>query len=410
MSKTLKKLLSFILTLSLLCTNFAFAEDGMMSPEDDMQAVMDKAEQDREYAEELRGKYEYLQNSLQSVQSQLQNAEAQKNYALNKRAAVKAEIALIQEQLDNLLKQKNALNEKITQQEINIANKEMEIEESQTRFEYRLAASQASGSTDFWTMLFSASTFSEFLTSLETIRQFAQYDTELIKTLKNGKAELEKMAEELETDRKELEEKEAEFAEKQKALDSKYSELNGQVYSLEALAQQYKQNAAAIQESLEAAQNDLAAFYAGYVSNGNYVGGEFITPVIIPGGAYISSRYGYRSFNGYSDFHTGIDFTGAGCYGNAIVAANSGTVSLVKSTYIPGKGYGKYLIVDHGGGKSTLYAHCSNIAVSVGQQVMQGQTIAYIGSTGFSTGAHLHFEIRINGQHVNPLEYLPGWQ
>ena len=107
-------------------------------------------------------------------------------------------------------------------------------------------------------------------------------------------------------------------------------------------------------------------------------------------------------------FHTGVDFTGSNVNGKKVVAANAGTVTFTKSTYIAGVGYGKYLILDHGGGYSTLYAHLSSINVSVGDEVRKGENIANVGSTGWSTGPHLHFEIRVNGKHTNPLPYLQG--
>ncbi len=408
MSKTLKRLFSLLLVVAMLFSNFAYADETQEDHE--AKAEYEEIEAEREAAEALRDRYELLEQTLAAVNQQLQNAQAQKNYAVAQRDAVKAEINIIQGQLDNLNEQMSLLNERITTQEINMVNKEMEIEESQTKFEYRLVANQTAGTTDLWTLLFSSASFSDFLTSLETIRQFAQYDTELIKKLNNDKKELEELKKSLEEDKKSLESVIKEADEKRDTLDAKYKKLNGQVYSLDALAQQYAANKEAIEQSMADAQAELDAFYLNNMLAGAYVGGEFIIPVRFPYGHYISSYYGNRTFsNGYSDFHTGIDFTGASCYGAPILAANTGTVTFVKTTYVPGKGYGKYVIVDHGGGKSTLYAHCSSIAVSVGQVVTKGQTIAYIGSTGFSTGAHLHFEIRINGKHVNPLPYMPGY-
>ncbi len=407
MNKTIRRLLAVVLIFSLLSTNFAFADDGYYNYQDEMENEMQKAEEQREQAEKLQEKYNILEQTLAAVDAQLKSAEAQKNYAVNKRAAVKAEINVIQEQIDNLNERMTALNSNIEIQEIAIVNKQMEIEESQTKFEYRLVANQTSGSTGMWTMLFSASSFSDFLTSLETIRQFAEYDTQLIKSLREDKESLEKMKTTLEEDKKDLEKVIEETDAKRAELDKKYEELNGEVYSLTAIAEQYAKNKAQVEADMANAQAEIDAFYMYGMLGGDYVGGEFTYPV--PSTHYISSYYGWRTIgSNYSDFHTGIDFTGAGCYGAPIVAANSGTVTFTKTTYIPGKGYGKYLIVDHGGGKSTLYAHCSSIAVNVGDVVAKGQVIAYIGSTGFSTGAHLHFEIRINGQHVNPLPYMPG--
>ncbi|MBN1459840.1 MAG: M23 family metallopeptidase [Armatimonadetes bacterium] len=127
--------------------------------------------------------------------------------------------------------------------------------------------------------------------------------------------------------------------------------------------------------------------------------GKFITPVQ----GRISSPYGYRRHPIYKvrKFHTGIDI--AAPHGTPIRAAGPGTVVHAKRW----GGYGNCIIVDHGGGLATLYGHCSKLAVTKGQKVTQNQVIGYIGSTGLSTGPHLHFEVRKDGRHVNPKSYLP---
>ncbi len=127
--------------------------------------------------------------------------------------------------------------------------------------------------------------------------------------------------------------------------------------------------------------------------------GRFIWP--LPSCKMISSPYGYRS----GSFHAGIDISGNGVYGKEILAADGGTVVEVNTSGWGG-GYGLYVVIDHGGGYRTMYAHCSSINVSVGQKVSQGQLIARAGNSGNSYGAHLHFEIRINGSPVNPTPYL----
>ena len=135
-----------------------------------------------------------------------------------------------------------------------------------------------------------------------------------------------------------------------------------------------------------------------------YVGGEWIWPV--PSNGYISSGFGWRTLYGVRDNHIGIDIStgwveGKWPYinGQPIVAANSGVVT--KAQYGT-TGYGRYIIIDHGGNNFTLYGHCSTLKVGVGDYVQQGQTIATVGSTGNSTGPHLHFEIRLNGTPVDP--------
>ena len=171
------------------------------------------------------------------------------------------------------------------------------------------------------------------------------------------------------------------------------------------MEKEYLANIAAKQKEMEETQAEIDRIYEEMDGEmEEFVGGTFMYPV--PGYTYISSYYGWR-FNG-TDFHTGVDFTGSNVNGKKVVAANAGNVIFTKTTYIPGKSYGKYIIVDHGGGFSTLYAHLSSVNVSVGDYVKKGQSIGNVGSTGWSTGPHLHFEIRVNGKHTNPLPYLKG--
>lgn len=123
-------------------------------------------------------------------------------------------------------------------------------------------------------------------------------------------------------------------------------------------------------------------------------------------GTYISSNFGYRSdpFTGATKYHSGTDITMEGARGKNIVASRAGTVSYVQTT--DNGGYGIYLRIDHGDGFETLYAHCSELKVSQGQRVSQGQVIALVGSTGAATGPHVHFEVFKNGERVDPLDYV----
>ncbi|MBQ9994090.1 MAG: M23 family metallopeptidase [Clostridia bacterium] len=131
--------------------------------------------------------------------------------------------------------------------------------------------------------------------------------------------------------------------------------------------------------------------------DGSVVGsGRFSWP--LPGVTTVSSRYGYR----WGRLHSGIDISCGGVYGRTIVAADSGTVTAVKNSP---SGYGLHVIISHGNGYSTLYAHCSSVSVSAGQRVSKGQAIAKVGNSGRSTGPHLHFEIRVNGKAKNPMNW-----
>ena len=121
----------------------------------------------------------------------------------------------------------------------------------------------------------------------------------------------------------------------------------------------------------------------------------------LPGYHYITSYFGPRDLAGYK-YHYGIDISGSGVYGHDIVAAESGTVLLAQTD----KSWGKFLLIDHGNGMLTRYAHCSKLLVSQGDRVKRGQVIAKVGDTGNVTGPHLHFEVYEGDQRYNPLNYL----
>jgi murein DD-endopeptidase MepM/ murein hydrolase activator NlpD len=132
------------------------------------------------------------------------------------------------------------------------------------------------------------------------------------------------------------------------------------------------------------------------------VGGKFLWPV---SGYYsVTDVFGMRTHptTGVYKLHTGVDIAGSGIRGKPILAANSGTVLKAGSH----TAYGNYVVIDHGGGYSTLYAHAKSLNVSKGQKVNRGDVLGYVGSTGYSTGPHLHFEIMENGNYKDPLSYF----
>ena len=135
-----------------------------------------------------------------------------------------------------------------------------------------------------------------------------------------------------------------------------------------------------------------------------YDDGEWIYPLDWTH-TLITTYFGYDDWR--SGNHSGVDLCGGNVYGANIYASKTGTVIKAKTDYIPGYSYGMYVVIDHGSGYSTLYGHCSAIYVYEGQQVEQGDVIAAVGSTGWSTGPHLHFEVRIDGSAQDPFGYIP---
>lgn len=157
-----------------------------------------------------------------------------------------------------------------------------------------------------------------------------------------------------------------------------------------------------VNEQIAVGTKSTSGIYAS--GSGSYTvtttNGRFIWPAV--GIHQVTRGFGYRSSSYSSGYHKGIDITGGSAYGRRILAADSGVV-----TYSGWNGsYGYCVMINHGGGLTTLYGHCSKLAVRVGQTVSQGQTIAYVGNSGYSFGAHLHFEVIVNGSNVNPYRYL----
>lgn len=356
---------------------------------------------DNDKLDSLQDKYNSLDQQLKDVANRIEALGQDKSKRLELQKQIQLQISLTQQQI-NLLNQKITETEQsIQEKEQQIKDKEAEIEENDDLLCQRLRAMQVSGTGSSFDVLFGSGSFSELLSHAVTVSRVAAHDKDLLTDLANEKQQIEDTKASIEQDKKSLEESKLE-------VDQKKVELDRQSAQNQQLINEIQEDESALSSEQEALKKELAAVEAEITAiiqqnsgDGEYVGGEFMWP--LPGYSQITSYFGGREIEGAQDNHTGIDISGSGVYGSDIVAANSGTVIAVRNYTT---GYGKHLIIDHGGGRTTVYAHTSEILVSEGQQVVQGQTIARVGSTGWSTGPHLHFEIRINGKAVNPLSYL----
>ena len=255
-------------------------------------------------------------------------------------------------------------------------------------------------------MLLGSKSVSEFLTRTEFLARIAEQDHQMVTELKEQLEVLEGEKKILDEEKVALEAEKASLEEQQAALEEELKQAKNSIHDLSQMQKEYEENYEELSAQAKKIQEELLEIYKSLnSSNTNYVGGEMMWPV--PGYSKISSYYGWRFNN--TDFHTGVDITGSGVHGAKVVAANTGTV--VHTNYCPyngySYGYGTYLIVDHGGGITTLYAHLSDITVKKGDIVVMGQQIGKVGNTGWSTGAHLHFEVRVWGETKDPLDYLP---
>ena len=347
------------------------------------------------------------QQQIDSAKQKTQQAKKDSDSAEKKRADALAEFNAVDKQINETEQEIDVLEKQIEQTKEDIAIKEFELEQAEADYrDYegvflkRARVMYESSEIKYLEILFGAKDFSDFLTKLEMISQLMKYDRSVLVQLDNTKKKIEATKYELQEILKRQEENAKNLAERKSALSKVLETKSNLLREAEKDAEKYK----AIYDAAEAEEAALIRNNSDALSyNANpitYNGGNFAWPV--PGVGKITSKYGYRIHPVYKTqkFHNGIDI-GAG-YGINIVASADGVVTLSTTN----GGYGKCVIINHGSGITTLYGHCSSLLVSKGDKVTKGQVIGKIGSTGVSTGPHLHFEVRVNGATRDPLSYV----
>lgn len=358
-----------------------------------------------------------LEAEKKKVEETLEGMEELKSNAAAYVAELDSNLASLTQELDSLSSQ---IAEK--EEEIAAAQEELEeakvVENSQYEsMKLRIRYMYERGETSFLNMLMESRNISDMLNRAEYISQISSYDRQKLTEYAEEKERIADQEAKLEEERGELlslqEATEAKQASVEKLMEEKTAELanyEGQIASAEGQLSDYEKDIQAQEDKIKAIEAEIRkkeeeakkqAEAAGQtytpVNLGNI---SFIWPC--PSSSRITSQFGDRSAptEGASTDHKGIDI-GAST-GSDIVAAASGTVII--STYSVSAG--NYIMIDHGGGVFTVYMHCSQLLASVGDKVSQGQVIAKVGSTGYSTGPHLHFGIRSGGAYVNPLKYV----
>lgn len=347
----------------------------------------------------------------------------------------------IQSEVEKLDKQLNEISGKVKELESRLSKKRQEIADTESalnkakeqekkqyrNMKKRIQFMYENGQTSYVEMLLSADSFTDFLNAVEYITQISQYDRKMLKEYQNMQVTIADTQKTLETDYASLQSLQAKVQEEKQAVaaleSAKKGELNdvaddltdaqtvAKAYEAEIQAQneviaqiQAAQKRAAEQQAAQqqaqaAEENQNTAQNTTPSGNGQSTG-SMMWPC--PSSKRVTSDYGPRTSptNGASSNHKGIDIGAA--YGADIVAADGGTVLV--ATY--SSSGGNYVIIDHGGGLCTVYMHASSLTVSAGQTVSKGQVIAKVGSTGISTGNHLHFGVTLNGVYVSPWGYV----
>lgn len=357
----------------------------------------------------LQDEQDALKDRLSDVRNERYTAQQQANDISALIANTNEMIATTEMLIDDIRTRIVDKTIQISQVEEEISKKEDEIEETKNQFLEIVRAQYIYGSPTIIEVIYDSDGITDMLSKVQYMGSVMDYATKLLDKYEVQKDELEVMHNDLTTAKEELEAEEQLLVEYEEELIAQKSELEYQkglqddivealLMTEEEILADYEKAIAAEKEEnarLERLLEKLAA-----ESTGSYVGGALDWPVS-KSIKYISSYYGNRTYyymgRKVSDFHMGIDIPAA--VGTDIYAAQSGKVILASSHY----SYGNYMIIDHGGGITTLYAHCTKLLKGVGTYVEKGEHIAEMGSTGNSTGSHLHFEVRVNGKHTNPL-------
>lgn len=409
---------------AVLSVSCVFAGDTVRADTmSDLEAKQAKLEKDKQDVEAMLSKYE---DEAEKTAEYLEEYD-------NKMKLQEEQVEVVEEQI--------ALYEaEIAELEEKIAASQTEVDEGIEQFKQRLRSLYMAGSDSMASVLTGSTDFYDMLARMEFVERVSKHDNDLIDNLNGQITELEASKAECQKTLEAMESKKAEEEKYYAELRETYNNHAETKQMQEAMAADYRERADEIEAEQSQVEEELQAeirrlqeeaerkrqeeerkrkeeeerkrkeaeannteYVDTYTPPATYSDTGFIWPV--PTVRNMGDGYGNRWIveEQRNNFHKGIDITKPGCAGEPTVASAGGTVIQAGNKY---NGYGNCVIIDHGNGVSTLYAHHQSLAVSVGDTVVQGQTIGYIGQTGNAYGNHLHFEVRINGEHTNPLNYV----
>ena len=356
--------------------------------------------------DDLKKKKAEITENIKKIQGQIKDLKGQRAHVVESKL-------LYDEQLELIEQEKELIAEWITQLNVEISERQQELDEAlareaglKERFVGRVQAMERMGDISYLSVLLRAESLTDLMTRWDAVREVMASDKKLADELIAVRLGIEDALLQLDGDKQEQYERRQELAEKEVEVAELSAEADDMMAAFAAEMALLMQDEKAAAEAGAAADKELKEYEAEWAriieeqrrrNNSVYVGGAYLWP--LPGHYNISSGFGMRKHPVYKvqRMHTGIDIPAP--KGTPIVASNSGEIIIKTKS----GGYGNYIVIDHGGGQATLYAHMSSFAkVNVGTKVKAGDTIGYVGSTGVSTGNHLHFEIIINGEPVNP--------
>lgn len=400
-------IMAAILVLSLIIGVLPSVANAKTSSEY-WQELQGLKEQKKEIDEEISG----LQGQLSDNISQMEDMVKQKNL-------IDQEIFSLYEKVDNINQQIALYTELIADKQEELTAAEKNLADLNAKNKERIRTMEEEGAISYWSVLFKANSFADLLDRLSMVEEIAASDNRRLKEISEAAKVVAEAKEQMETERTALEATKEELKVSQTALEEKRAEADKLLAQLVATGEEYQALLDEAEENASKLASDISQVQSNYDEAKDkeaqaarppvYTGGSISSNVVngitwsIPCNyTRFSSPFGYRVHPVYGDwrFHYGVDL--AAPSGTPIVATRSGKVTL--ATYDWSAGY--YVTIDHQDGFSSKYLHMTHYIVSAGQYVEQGQVIGYVGSTGTSTGPHLHFSILYNGSHVNPADYI----
>ncbi len=352
-----------------------------------------------DYVSNLREQRANLQSQLDASNAQIEIIQSDVSELVNQITELNEQITSQEIEIELLQQQKEDLEKTIVETEENLEIATEEFEKQKKQLEERLVASYKAGETTYLDVLLQSSSLSEFISNYYMISELVSADEKMLERISEQKEQLEFAKLELKRQKKELNTTVEESENKAVSLENMRVISNSYIAQLSAEEAEYTNSIVEMQTEIKKVEAEIltaARMNIGY----DYVGGEMAWPV--PGYTLITSPYGMRThpITGVYKLHTGTDISAP--MGTDFIAANDGVVAKAEYNYA----YGNMVMINHGGGVSTLYAHGSQILVEVGQSVTRGEPVLKVGSTGYSTGTHAHFEVRINGQYTDPMPYI----
>lgn len=413
-------------------------------------SVEDLSPEDRQKVESAQSEIEQINKDIEKNKKKLEQLEADKEKTEEKMDIIQEEIDAYQSEIDSYQFKIDLLNiqiwqfdakikeiqDSIDETESNMVEQEKQIKNTQNLLASRIRAMYMAGNTSKLSLIFNAKGLQDVYDRVELIKLITEHDNKIMDDLREQIKVFEEMKKKLEEDKKEQEEARAEIQaskdeivaaqneikKSKSTVDTKYEQLNAYIESLDTQSKEYQAYEEKMEQQKDAYMMKIDILLNGRTSIGDGADVALVWPVPYKN-SWITSQFCERDLNGNKNFHYGIDICvpNAAAGGVEIDAAGDGVVLIAKSdcphnyrkTASCGcnGGYGRYIVIDHGDGLVAYYAHLDQVLVSEGDVVQKGQAIATMGCTGYSTGHHLHFEIRVGqGQRKDtardPLDYV----